>query len=81
MLNTHYALRNMHSDLYLTVDAQRLSGDNAAAYSVSFHWTDQLPTAYLLGNFYLFEIRDDRQFKVLLYQGGWINLIGQPAPL
>lgn len=61
------------SDLYASVDAQRIGGDVTAAYGMVFHWNTQ---RNFLGNFYFFQVRDDRQFGLFLYAGDWIDLIG-----
>jgi serine/threonine protein kinase len=57
------------SDFYLTVEARRVSGSEDGRYGLVFRYAD--------GDYYLFRIRDDQHFQLLLwYEDEWMALIG-----
>lgn len=60
-------LKNL-TDLSVTVDAQRMSGPLDAGYGLVFRRDAN-------NNFYLFEIRDTKQYSVWVYQGQWSTLV------
>lgn len=65
-VNQKYYPKNLQpvADISLTVDAKRVSGPTDAAYGLVFRRDGN-------GGFYVFEIRDDKQFAVWLFQNQW----------
>jgi hypothetical protein len=56
------------SDFSVSIDARQVSGPSGAVYGLMFRRDTD-------GNFYEFEIRDDKQFSVWEFNGQWTDLI------